>query len=126
MERAHTNLDERQAKIAIEPTPSKGPNETGTFATVADLGYEGALLASEAFRKRAGAQLGTPFFAGVPNRGFLVMWSRDFEHKTEFTKRVERDFRERTHPISPDIYVVSGDSVTPATGLRKEIHLKWD
>lgn len=124
---AHKNLDARQAELSIDLTPSKGPSEQGAFATVAeDLGYECALLASRSFRERAAALLGTPFLAGVPNRGFLVMWSEDFEHKAGFAERVAHDFGEHTHPISPAVYAVSADGVTLASDLRAKVRLKWN
>jgi hypothetical protein len=59
-------------------------------------------------RERIAARLGSPFFMAVPNRNFLVCWSRDFGKAAEFAKQVTRDFGSRPHPLSPEVFETRG------------------
>ena len=76
-------------------------------------GYDAARILLPELRQFAMEKLGSPFFAAIPNRDFLLLWSRDCDE--EFFERmlfqVTADFKARSHPLSCIILRVTEDSI---------------
>lgn len=93
--------------IAESPTDSAKP---GKFIGVdTHDGYAAARLALPEFRDALAKELSYPFYAAVPNRDFLIAWSKDYAFADQFAAKVSEDFRTRSHPISSRVYRVDAD-----------------
>jgi hypothetical protein len=109
-ETAIANLSEasKQLPMAMFPEPN--------LAIVIETkdGYDAARLLLPGIREFAAEKLGEPFFAGIPNRDFLIMWSRDAsdEFQTFCRQKIGEDFGEQDHPLSPRILVARAEDVT--------------
>lgn len=64
-------------------------------------------------RQFAIEKLGSPFYAAIPNRDFLILWSHDCDE--EFFERMQSqvtaDFNSRSHPLSCTILPVAEDGL---------------
>jgi len=110
---ALANLDRMSGGGDLAATPA--PDGRGRFLVVdATDGYAAARLLSPAFRRRIADRLGAHFYAAVPNRDFLVAWSLDYSRQEQFASKAAVDFRERPHPVSPQVFLVSADYVQVA------------
>ena len=106
---AVANLDKVSHKI-----PMQGTLEKNKFLIIAvGDGYDAARLLIPALRKFISSKLGTPYYAAIPNRDFLIMWStsnsKDFTRS--FTDKVEADFKSQPYPLTPNIFLVSDSDV---------------
>jgi len=110
-ETAVANLTEasRELPMAMFPEPN--------LAIVIETkdGYDAARLLVPSIRQFVAEKLGEPFFAGIPNRDFLIMWSREAseEFQTFCRQRIAADAAEQDHPLSPRILVATADEVRP-------------
>ena len=77
-------------------------------------GYDAARLLVPGIRELATEKLGEPFFAAIPNRDFLFMWSED--NSAEFQKfvreKVAKDFAAQSHPLTSAVLRVSADAIS--------------
>jgi uncharacterized protein YtpQ (UPF0354 family) len=75
-------------------------------------GYDAARLLLPNIRVFAAQQLGSPFYAGVPNRDFLIMWAKSAspDFQAHARSRIETDFAQEPYPLSPSTF-----EVTPTT-----------
>jgi hypothetical protein len=109
-ETAVANLNEasKQLPMAMFPEPN--------LAIVIETkdGYDATRVLLPGIRRFAAEKLGEPFFAGIPNRDFLIMWSLGAaeEFQTFCRQKIAEDFREQDHPLSPRILVATADEVT--------------
>lgn len=98
----------RQLPMALFPEPN--------LAIVIETkdGYDAARLLLPGIRRFAAEKLGEPFYAGIPNRDFLIMWSQnaDAEFQHFCRERIGQDFDEQDHPLSPRILVATAEAVT--------------
>ncbi len=78
-------------------------------------GYDAARLLIPEFRAYVEEKLGVPFYAAIPNRDFLFMWSKsnskDFDNK--ISNQVKKDFSSRPYPLTPNILIVSKNKIEP-------------
>lgn len=73
-------------------------------------GYDAARILTPGLRKAAARLLGDPFRAAVPNRDFLVMWSRANAHfAARASANARRDFEAQPYAISPLVLEVWAD-----------------
>jgi N-acetylneuraminic acid mutarotase len=92
---------------AKRPTDSTKP---GKFTAFEDGdGYSAARILVPSIRKEIAVALGDPFYFAVPNRGFLVAWSRDYAYADQFMGKIREDFASRPYPIAKDVFLVHGD-----------------
>jgi uncharacterized protein YtpQ (UPF0354 family) len=58
--------------------------------------------------------LGSPFRAGIPDRGTLVVYSdrRSVNQRTE--RQLRKDYRTSSNPITPQAFLVTRDGIAPA------------
>jgi Protein of unknown function (DUF1444) len=105
------NLNEASTGIAISFMPP--PN--ALIGVEAKDGYDAARILVPGIRDLASEKLGEPFFAAIPNRDFLIMWSvsnPDNFHKFARGK-VAKDFSEQSHPLTPTVLKVTRESISP-------------
>ncbi len=85
-----------QASTGAEPFLAIGVND----------GYDAVRLLSPQFRASVAKRLGSPFFAAIPNRDFLIMWST--KSSPSFTaharEQAVRDSRDQPYPLTPTIF----------------------
>jgi len=76
-------------------------------------GYDAARILLPAFRKFVESKLGSPFYAAIPNRDFLVMWSMKNTEQFNISTRsnVDGDFRSQPYPLSPNIFTVTENNI---------------
>lgn len=116
---ALANLETLSDPQALAVTLPTDPNARGRWLSIdAADGYAAARLLVPALRRRMGELLGEPFFVGVPNRDFLVAWSRDLSFHAAFVDRVRQDFARKHHPLSPEVFVATAAEVRPATAAE--------
>ena len=110
-EQALSNLEEASAGIQIHAT--EAPQLLLAIQT--GDGYDAARLLLPATRKLAIEHLGEPCYAAVPNRDFLIMWSRS--NPEEFQKlvrdQVRQDFGSQPYPLTSTVFAVTEAEVKP-------------
>jgi hypothetical protein len=106
---ARENL--KAASQGIEISVIEGP--PGLIALQTQDGYDAARILLPELRKFASEQLGSPFYAAVPNRDFLIMWPSETneEFHESMRSQVTSDFTSRSHPLTRTILLVSEDSI---------------
>jgi uncharacterized protein YtpQ (UPF0354 family) len=109
---AVANVEALSEDVEIEISKARGG---GRFTAVdTDDSYDAARLVLPRFRDRLLSALGTPIFAGIPNRDFLVAWSADAPFAV-FADQVAKDFGKQPYPITDAIFHVDRDGVRAAT-----------
>ena len=107
---AVANLSEasQQMPMAMFPEPN--------LAIVIETkdGYDAARILLPGLREFVAEKLGEPFFAGIPNRDFLIMWSQDADEgfQTFCRQKIGEDAQQQDHPLSPRILVATTEGVT--------------
>lgn len=76
-------------------------------------GYDAARLLLPAIRKLVVAQLGEPCCAAIPNRDFLIMWSRSNpeQFQTMVRAQVKQDCESQPYPLTSTVFVVTAAEV---------------
>ncbi len=116
---AFANL-ESVSRLLPDRIQDHGPGGTGKWLaiSVAD-GYDATRILLPELRKRIESQLGSPFYAAIPNRDFLICWSKDYWKAEEFAAKVKHDYETKNHQMSPDVYLVKGGQIRLVDTLRK-------
>lgn len=112
------NLETLSKDVAIEPNrPASG---AGRFIAIApNDSYDATRLLLPGFRARLLAALGDAAYAAIPNRYFLVAWSRDDASHARFVAQIEKDVRNRPYPLTDTLFFISKDGVRPATAAER-------
>lgn len=104
-EQGITNLE--SGSTGVEIHGSEGPDRLLAIQTMD--GYDAARLLLPAIRKLAVDRLGEPCLAAIPNRDFIILWSRS--NSREFhgfvRDKVRQDFESRPYPLTSDVFVVT-------------------
>ncbi|MEK6287458.1 MAG: DUF1444 family protein [Acidobacteriota bacterium] len=110
-EQALSNLEQASAGIQIHAT--EAPQRLLAIQT--GDGYDAARLLLPAMRKLAVEHLGEPCYAAVPNRDFLIMWSRSNpeEFQTLVRAQVRHDCESQPYPLTSTVFVVTEADVKP-------------
>lgn len=97
----------REASRGIEMTAVPGPN--GIFAVNTMDGFDAVRIIDEELQDLIAEHVGSPFYAGFPNRDFLICWSKssDEEFQSQMSSQVAKDFEERPYPLSGKPFEVS-------------------
>lgn len=79
-------------------------------------GYDAVRILLPRVRKHAAEKLGEPYLAGIPNRSFVILWSRGCSQRFQdyAVEKVEGDFDIQSYPLSKKILEVTLDSIKPA------------
>lgn len=96
------NLNETSKGMELQVFP--GPN---AFAVVNSMdGFDAARIILPELREIFGGNIGIPFYFGVPNRDFLICWSKgadaEFQHRMQ--SQISQDFDERPYPLSRSVF----------------------
>jgi hypothetical protein len=104
-ETALENLNERSRGIAMEAFPGKN----GFFVVNTMDGFDAARIFLPKLQDLIAEHLGLPFYAGVPNRDFLICWSKagDADFQESMRSQVAKDSEERPYPLSGKVFEVS-------------------
>lgn len=96
-EAAFENLDQRSQGIEMMAFPG----DNGFFIVSTRDGFDAVRLLSPKMRKVVAEHIGSPFFAGVPNRDFLICWSAtaDAEFQAKMRLQISSDFDEQPYPL---------------------------
>ena len=104
---AQRNLE----RSAREITVHEGRSSDKMLAIQENDGYDAARILVPSVRKHAAELLGEPFYAGIPHRDFIVMWSTanspEFQRTTRDT--LAGDFATQPYSISGDVFEVWAD-----------------
>ena len=111
-EAARTNLEQASRDLDVSYFP--GPPAIVALDTTD--GYAAARILLPSLREFIGERIGHPFYAGIPNRDFLIMWSADTEPEFQSRMRSQllEDTQSRSHPLSARVLKVSADSISAA------------
>jgi hypothetical protein len=110
-QQALSNLEQASAGIQIHAT--EAPQRLLAIQT--GDGYDAARLLIPAMRKLAVEHLGEPCYAAVPNRDFLIMWSRSNpeEFQTLVRDQIRQDCESQPYPLTSTVIVVTEAEVKP-------------
>jgi hypothetical protein len=109
------NLEALSKDIPIKVRPASGGAPGGFAAVDQHDAYDAARLLLPQFRSRIIAELGDFVYAGIPNRDFLVVWSRDFAAHAGFVAKIKKDSQTQPYPLTDEIFVITASGVRPAT-----------
>jgi uncharacterized protein YtpQ (UPF0354 family) len=101
------NLKRRSNEISATAFP-----EPNGFVVINTMdGFDAVRIVSQGMREFVGEMLGFPFYFGVPNRDFLICWTRneDQEFQDQMSSQVSRDFDEQPYPLSRFVFEASDD-----------------
>lgn len=78
------------------------PPPNGMFVISTMDSFDAARILLPSLQVFFAEKLGTPFYFGVPNRDFLICWSRrgDRNFQNVIRKQIKEDFQERPYPLS--------------------------
>lgn len=102
---ALANLSNRSQGIEIAAFP--GDNAFIVINTMD--GFDAARIVSPDLRSFLGETVGKSFYFGIPNRDFLVCWSKngDAEFQGQMRTQISKDFDEQPYPLSRNAFEVT-------------------
>ncbi len=108
---ARDNL--KVASEGIEVSFVEGPPPL--IAIQSQDGYDAARVLLPEMRQFAAGKLGSPFYAAIPNRDFLIFWSAsaDEDFHLAVKAQVLRDHAAQSHPLSSTILEVTAETIKP-------------
>jgi hypothetical protein len=64
------------------------------------------------------SHLGEPFFAGIPNRDFLICWAADCSEQFHAFARekIAGDYEVQSYPLTPSVIVATAEKIVPEIG----------
>jgi uncharacterized protein YtpQ (UPF0354 family) len=105
------NLSTASAGLSMTFVPPPG----ALIGIEAKDGYDAARILVPRIREFAAEKLGEPFFAAIPNRDFLILWSA--QNPAHFQRlvreRVAKDFAEQSYPLTSTVLVVTCGAISP-------------
>ena len=106
-ETALQNLDDRSDGIEF----SEAPCPNGLFVVNSMDGFDAVRIIWSSLRIRCAEMIGSPFYFGVPNRDFLICWSKndDVGFQERMKAQIGNDFEERPYPLSPWVFETDED-----------------
>ena len=110
---AFSNLHDRSQGIEMMAFP--GENAFYIINTMD--GFDAVRLLSREVREVIAEHIGYPFYAGIPNRDFLICWSKnsDAEFQSNMSLQVATDSDQRPYPLSRRVFEVeSSGNITLA------------
>lgn len=106
---ANENLEAASREMAMQAS-----NGQEKFIAVQVLdGYDAARILMPGLRKFLAEQLGSPFYAALSNRDFLVVWSgQNSQAFKEFAaNKARKDFQTQPYSLSPNVFRVTPNVV---------------
>lgn len=107
LEAAFSNLHERSQGIEMMAFPG----ENAFFIINTMDGFDAVRLLSREMREVIAEQIGDPFYAGIPNRDFLICWAKnsDAEFQSNMSLQVATDSDQRPYPLSRRVFEVESN-----------------
>lgn len=104
---AFENLNQRSQGIEMMAFPG----ENGFFIINTRDGFDAVRILSPEMRAVVAEHIGSPFFAGIPNRDFLICWSAsgDAEFQMKMRQQISSDFDEQPYPLCREALNVPED-----------------
>ncbi|MDX1929286.1 MAG: DUF1444 family protein [Pirellulaceae bacterium] len=104
----------KQASEGIEISFIDGP--PSMIVLQSQDGYDAARVLLPEFRQFAAQRLGTPFYAAIPNRDFLIMWAQtdDTSFHEHVKNQVRIDASSQSHPLTSTILLVTEEKISIA------------
>jgi hypothetical protein len=101
---AFANLHERSQGIEMMAFPG----ENAFFIINTMDGFDAVRLLSPQMQEVIAEHIGDPFYAGIPNRDFLICWSKtaDAEFQKNMSLQVATDSDQRPYPLSRKVFEV--------------------
>ena len=106
---AIVNLNSDQAEMEITVTDG-----TDRFIGLETHdGFDAARILLPKVREFAVQKLGAKYYAGIPNRNFLILWSPECSPRFQdyAIEKIETDFTIQNYPLSSSVFVVENDSI---------------
>ena len=99
---AFDNLDAISKGVSLQASTGADP----FVAIGVNDGYDAVRLLSPQFRASVAKQLGSPFYAAIPNRDFLIMWSTKASPSflAHAREQAVRESRDQPYPLTPTIF----------------------
>jgi len=115
---AFENLNKRSKGIEMMAFPG----DNGLFVINTMDGFDAVRILLPQIKEVISEQIGSPFFAAVPNREFLICWSAtcDQEFQEKMRQQVSSDFDEQPYPLSRAAFEVLKN------GEIREFSAAWD
>lgn len=87
------------------------PGDNGFFIINTTDGFDAVRLLSPEMREVIAEHIGSPFYAGIPNRDFLICWSAagDEDFQDKMRQQISSDFDEQAYPLSRRALEVTED-----------------
>ena len=106
---AVANLEKMSSGIAADPRrDDKGAILNLRFSD----GYDASRLVLPGLRSRLLAEFGSPFYAGVPARDLLIVWSKgEDKFQKDMAEIVRDDAATMDHPVSVKVFAVDEQGV---------------
>jgi uncharacterized protein YtpQ (UPF0354 family) len=113
---AHSNLEGRSFPEKLPPADSAGKRvihfNTGD-------GCDSARILHPSLHRVFSPVLGSPFLAGIPDRGTLVLFGRgDRTMVAGLAAKIREDYNRAAYPISPETYLVGPRGIEEAPAPR--------
>ena len=101
---AMANLHRRSQGIEMTAVPR--PN--GLFLVNTMDGFDAVRILDEQLQELIAENIGLPFFAGIPNRDFLICWSKneDRDFQDRMISQISEDFDEQPYPLSRSAFEI--------------------
>lgn len=108
---AFDNLDAISKKVSLQASTGADP----FLAVGGNDGYDAVRLLSPQFRASVAKRLGSPFYAAIPNRDFLIMWSAKAtpSFMAHAREQAVRDSRDQPYPLTPTIFEATPARIKP-------------
>lgn len=112
MDQAISNLDQASKKIPLQVSLDR---EKFIGIQVMD-GYDAARILIPGIRRFAAEKLGSPFYAALSNRDFLIMWSGENSEgfKSFAIDKTAKDYIEQPYPLTPNVFRVTESTIDVA------------
>ena len=110
MTQALRNLNSASGNLKM-----KGSDGPDRFVACQALdGYDAVRILIPPLRAFLAERLGPVFYAGIPNRDFLICWAQDCTpaFHSSVREKVRSDNAEQPYPLTPSILIVSAEKVT--------------
>jgi Protein of unknown function (DUF1444) len=115
-------------KVAIENLSrrSRGiemiavPGDNAMFIVQTMDGFDAVRIVDPEMRSFIAEHIGSPFYFGVPNRDFLICWSKsgDTAFQEQMRSQISNDFDEQPYPLSRHAFEASADGEIRLAALK--------
>jgi uncharacterized protein YtpQ (UPF0354 family) len=112
-ERAIENLVKLSWPSRLEGV--RQPDGSRLIMLVTDDGLASSRILHPGLHKLFSGPLGTPFWAGIPNRETLVAYSNRRSMKKRIPRQLKKDHDSSAYPITAQPFLVTPDGIAPAT-----------